>query len=203
MKKITLVALLVSSALFAGMNQNARSFSDFDVDGNGKITQSEFDNTQERNMLANKNAGYPMQNANNRPTFSMFDTNQDGSIDANEFSMKQQTNMQGNMSQKSNKVRGQGMKNNMNGANFAQKGMNQNAHSFSEFDVDGNGKVTQSEYENAQQRNISANKNAGKLMRNADNRPNFNMVDTNKDGYIDANELTIQQQKNMQKNRNF
>ena len=94
MKKITLAMLLVSGVLVAGMNQNMHSFSEFDVDGNGKVTQSEFENAQQKNMIANANAGKQMKNAGNAPTFSIIDTNKDGFIDVNEFQIQQQKNMQ-------------------------------------------------------------------------------------------------------------
>lgn len=94
MKKITLAMLLASGALVAGMNQNISSFSDFDADGNGKITQSEFENLQQAKMKANANAGNLMRNAGNVPTFDMVDANKDGVIDMNEFNKQQQKNMQ-------------------------------------------------------------------------------------------------------------
>jgi len=207
MKKITLVMLLVSGALVAGMNQNMSSFSDFDADGDGKVTQSEFENLQQSKMTANANAGKLMRNVGNAPTFDMVDTNKDGFVDMNEFSIQQQKNMQRQMSQRANNGNRQGMNQGMNqgmrGGNGPRQGMNRNMSSFSDFDVDGDGKVTQSEFENLQQSKMTANANAGKLMRNAGNVPTFDMVDTNKDGFVDMNEFSIQQQKNMQRNRKF
>lgn len=41
MKRLTLASLLVSSALMGEIGFNIPSFSDFDADKNGKITQSE------------------------------------------------------------------------------------------------------------------------------------------------------------------
>jgi len=93
MKKITLAILLTSGALVAGMNQNMSAFSDFDADGNGKITQSEFENLQQAKMTANANAGKMMKNAGTAPTFDMVDANKDGVVDMNEFNIQQQKNM--------------------------------------------------------------------------------------------------------------
>lgn len=94
MRKITLMMVLVSGALVAGMNQNMSTFSDFDADGNGKVTQSEFENLQQAKMTANANAGKLMKNAGNAPTFDMIDTNKDGFVDMNEFNIQRQKNMQ-------------------------------------------------------------------------------------------------------------
>jgi len=94
MKKFKFAILLVSGALVAGMNQNSHSFGEFDIDGNGRVTQSEFENTQQKNMIANANAGKQMRNAGSAPTFNMVDTNKDGYIDMQEFKVQLQKNMQ-------------------------------------------------------------------------------------------------------------
>jgi hypothetical protein len=85
MKRLTLVSLLISSALIAGMGYNMPSYSDFDTDNNGKITQAEFENAQQKRMTEQAEAGKMMRNAANAPTFKDADTNNDGSIDASEF----------------------------------------------------------------------------------------------------------------------
>jgi len=100
MKKIIFTMLLVSGALVAGMNQNRHSFGEFDIDGNGRVTKSEFESTQQKNMIANANAGKQMRNAGNAPTFDMVDTNKDGYIDMQEFKVQLQKNMQRHNRQK-------------------------------------------------------------------------------------------------------
>ncbi len=100
MKKIIFAMLLVSGALVAGMNQNNHSFGEFDADGNGRVTQNEFENAQQKNMIANANAGKQMRNAGNAPSFNMVDTNRDGYIDMGEFKAQLQKNMQRHSRQK-------------------------------------------------------------------------------------------------------
>lgn len=109
MKKVSLAILLVSGVLVAGMNQNFHSYSEFDTDGNGKVTKIEFENVQQKNMIANANAGKQMRNAGNAPTFEMVDTNKDGIVDIKEFQVQQQKNMQNNRKNR-NMNKGRGMK---------------------------------------------------------------------------------------------
>jgi hypothetical protein len=59
----------------------------------GKITQSEFENGQQKRMTQQAEAGKMMRNAANAPTFKDIDTNHDGVIDAAEFKTHQQSCM--------------------------------------------------------------------------------------------------------------
>lgn len=90
MKRLTLASLLISSALIAGMGYNMPSYSDFDTDNNGKVTQTEFENAQQARMTKQAEAGRMMRNAGNAPTFKDIDTNNDGLIDSSEFSKHKQ-----------------------------------------------------------------------------------------------------------------
>jgi len=105
MKTLLIVALIVTGALAVGQGNRMMSYSGFDTDGNGNITQEEFENTQQKRMTAQAQAGRMMRNAGNAPHFSDIDTNSDGNIDKKEFQThqaKQQTKNRGN------KSRGQG-----------------------------------------------------------------------------------------------
>ncbi|QOP42831.1 EF-hand domain-containing protein [Sulfurimonas sediminis] len=103
--KILAVAgiFLASVSLLAvgpGRGMNQSSFTTFDVNGDGVITQQEFMDVRAEKQAARSAQGYPMRNAANAPTFESIDTNGDGKITQTEFSNFRATRMRG---------RGQGM----------------------------------------------------------------------------------------------
>ena len=92
MKAFLVVTLLVTGALAMGQGNNMPSYSDFDSDGNGKITQKEFKYTQQKRQQIQSKSGKLMRNANNATSFSSIDTNDDGIIDKEEFTSHQSNN---------------------------------------------------------------------------------------------------------------
>lgn len=89
MKTFIIASLLLSTALFAGMGRNMPSFSEFDTNGDGKVTQQEFESTQQKRMSQKAEMGKMMRNAGNAPAFKDIDTDNNGMIDAQEFKMHQ------------------------------------------------------------------------------------------------------------------
>ncbi|MFT5835735.1 MAG: Tfp pilus assembly protein PilV [Sulfurimonas sp.] len=85
MKSLLIVTLMVTGALAVSM----LSYSNFDSDGNSKITQKEFNLAQQKRMQAQANSGKMMRNANNAPQFSDIDTNNDANIDKQELQTHQ------------------------------------------------------------------------------------------------------------------
>ena len=105
MKALLIVALIVTGALAVGQGRNMQSYSDLDSDGNGKVTQKEFESMQQARMTAQAEAGRMMRNAGNAPQFSDIDTNGDGNLDKAEFQAHQAKQQARN---RGNKSRGQG-----------------------------------------------------------------------------------------------
>lgn len=89
MKLLIAVGLLVSGVLLAGQENMVPSFSDFDTNRDGKVTQEEFESTQQKRMAEKAEAGRMLRNAGNAPAFQEIDTNGDGSFDSIEFSAHQ------------------------------------------------------------------------------------------------------------------
>ncbi len=109
MKRFTIASLLIGSSLMAAMGANMPSFNDFDTNKDGKITQQEFESTQQARMQQKAESGKMMKNAANAPAFSDIDTNGDGAISKDEFANHQKNNMMNKRSQM-----GQGMRQGQN-----------------------------------------------------------------------------------------
>ena len=189
MKRISLAAaLLLGGTLFAAQGMMS-SFNDFDANGDGVITQAEFENTQQARMTKQAESGKMMRNAANAPAFGDIDANADGNIDATEFRNHQMNRMQ-------QRPAGQGMSNAQN--TVQNKVQGRMMSSFNDFDANGDGAITQTEYENAQQARMAKQAESGKMMRNAANAPAFGDIDANGDGTIDATEFRNHQMNRMQ-----
>lgn len=89
MKTLMIASLLLSSVLMAGMGRNMPSFSEFDTNGDGKITQTEFESTQQKRMSQKAEMGKMMRNAGNASAFKDIDTDNNGQIDKKEFDSHQ------------------------------------------------------------------------------------------------------------------
>lgn len=92
MKRISITALLLGGVLFAAPGLMP-SFDDFDTNGDGKITQTEFENTQQARMTKQAKSGKMMRNAANAPSFGDIDTDDNGAIDATELKNHQMAHM--------------------------------------------------------------------------------------------------------------
>jgi len=93
MKRFALTAILLGSTLFAAQGMMS-SFNDFDANGDGKITQKEFEKTQQARQQKQAESGKMMKNVGNAPTFGDIDANNDGVIDPTEFRNHQMNRMQ-------------------------------------------------------------------------------------------------------------
>ncbi len=111
MKTLWITALIVTGALAVGQGNMMPSFSDFDTDGNGQVTKSEFENTRQQRMEKQAELGKMMRNAGKAPSFESIDTNNDGVIGSEEFSAHQSSIRKGGGQ---GMGRGQGMGQGMN-----------------------------------------------------------------------------------------
>ena len=89
MKHVWIMTLLISSALAAGQGRDMPSFSFFDANSDGKITESELNDGREKRQAQKKSEGKMLRNAQSAPSFSEIDTNGDGYISKEEFEAHQ------------------------------------------------------------------------------------------------------------------
>ena len=80
------------------------------------------------------------------------------------------------------------------------KGM-QDRPTFTTFDLNNDGKITQTEFYDAQAKHMTQKANEGKMMKNAGNAPTFESIDTDKDGIVTHTEFNTHQISQMQKMR--
>ena len=64
-------------------------FTDFDADGSGDISETEWTEGQTKRMKERAEEGRMMKNAANAPSFADIDTNKDGKITPDEFQQHQ------------------------------------------------------------------------------------------------------------------
>jgi hypothetical protein len=72
-----------------GRGMGMPSFSEFDLDGDGTLTEDEFNKAHSQRMQQRAEQGYPMRNAPNAPGFETFDRDGDGRVNAAEFAEAQ------------------------------------------------------------------------------------------------------------------
>ncbi|EGV18083.1 EF-hand domain-containing protein [Thiocapsa marina] len=164
------------------------TFSAFDLDGDGIVTEQEFDTAQSQRMAERAAQGAPIRGAANAPAFSDFDMNGDGRMTTEEFATVQQSRMQGRP--------GRGM--GPGGGMGPGAGMGRNMPAFAEFDLNGDGALTEQEFYEARATRIVERSQQGYPMRNLANAPSFEVIDLNGDGQITPDEFSAGQAQHRQ-----
>lgn len=130
---ITMIVAVAMLPLVARADSSQRhsppTFSDFDQNGDGQISEDEFMATRSARMKAMAEAGKPMKGAATAPSFSDLDTDGDGFLNEAELTAGQQAHMKMMHGQH----QGQGK----------HKGM---MPSFADLDLDGDGCINAEEF---------------------------------------------------------
>jgi Ca2+-binding EF-hand superfamily protein len=74
-----------------------------------------------------------------------------------------------------------------------------NLPTFEQYDLNNDGKITQSELEEARAKRMSQKSQEGKMLRNAGNAPAFSTMDKNNDGILNQEEFRLHQTEQMNK----
>ncbi|MBN4063505.1 hypothetical protein JYT79_01855 [Cardiobacterium sp. AH-315-I02] len=158
-------------------------FSIYDKDGDGLISEKEFIEIRAERMSKRAAEGRPMRGAASAPSFPEFDTNKDGKLTSDELAAGQKVQMEKRRSMGMGQGRGMGK----------GMGMGKNMPAFSEYDLDGDGKILEKEFNEARSKRISERAQQGYQMRNLGNAPSFADIDINGNGQISTEEFTEHQ----------
>ena len=84
------VGVVMSAPLSAqdgqkGMGKNMPTFADFDLNDDGAITETEFNEARAARIAKRAQEGRQMKNLANAPSFDDIDTDDDGSVSPDEF----------------------------------------------------------------------------------------------------------------------
>jgi hypothetical protein len=72
-----------------GMGRNMPAFSEYDLNGDGKITEKEFNEARSKRISERAQQGYQMRNLGSAPSFADIDANRNGEISVEEFAAHQ------------------------------------------------------------------------------------------------------------------
>ena len=176
---IVLAGCIVISGAHAkeGSSHGPVPFAVFDMDENGFISEAEFYSVREQRMAAKASEGKKMRCAKFAPAFAELDTNGDGKLSPEELIAGQKAHM-GKC-----KEMGQGH----------GKGMKGNMPQFSDFDLDGDGVIVETEFNEGHAKKMSEMAASGHQMKHAGDAPGFAGIDTNDDGEISEQEFSDHQ----------
>ncbi|TJY59910.1 EF-hand domain-containing protein [Sinimarinibacterium sp. CAU 1509] len=128
------------------------AFADYDVNGDGAISEQEFNEARAKRMAARAEEGRPMRGMANAPSFADFDANGDGKLSPEELTKGQQAQMQKRpgMTPGMGSGQGMGMKGGQ-GQGMMQSDDCPRPPKFEDLDTDGNGCISPDEFKAHQQ----------------------------------------------------
>lgn len=152
-------------------------FAEFDKDGNGSISESEFNAAREQRRAAQAETGRPMRGMGNAAGFADYDADGDGAISTTEFreTRKRMMEQRGGMGMRPGARQGR------------------QRPDFTEYDLDGNGAISEQEFNQARGQRIRDRAQQGYQMRNLGKAPAFADIDSNGDGTISEEEFAQHQ----------
>jgi len=194
MKKLTYVSSLIAFTIVilpirahstAIPERGPIPFSAYDKDGDGLISENEFNEVRAERMSKRSAKNRPRRGMGvaNARFFAEFDTDKNGTLTPDELSEGQTIQM--------DKRRSSGMGQNPN----INKGMarGRNMPNFSEFDLNGDGEILEKEFNKARNKRVLERSKQGYRLHYLGSAAVFAELDVNGDGKISAEEFTTHQ----------
>jgi Ca2+-binding EF-hand superfamily protein len=181
---VLLGGLVPAAAVAEDMPQRGpMSYAVLDRDGNGFVTEEEFLAMRQERLEARMAKIRARCEASSARMFSWLDTDDDGLLSPAELEAWQSARMerQRRTGMGYGPNRGRGM------------GMMRNRPTFTVFDINADGVITEEEFYTARNNRIKARMEQGYRMRNLPNAPTFADLDTDGDGEISAEEFAAHQ----------
>lgn len=177
-----------------GCSHGPAPFADFDKDGSGFISEEEFNTARAERMAAKAAEGKQMRGAANAPAFADIDTDGDGQISQDELNVAHKAHMEKNRAMHKGEGSGHG-KGGKGGCCEACSGKGMKGHmpTFADFDLDGDGKIVEKEFNEGHAKRMSEMAAEGHQMKHAGETPGFAGIDTNDDGEISEEEFASHQ----------
>lgn len=150
-------------------------FSSIDANGDKVITPQEFVEAHNMRKRLRTEANMPMGNMDMVPGFNFFDANGDNSLTEEELT--QGRNTWRNQNRNQNMGMGMGM------------GQGRDMPDFSDYDGNGDGLLKKEEFELARAKRMQERAEQGYRLRNADQAPTFESIDSDNNGEVNQQEF--------------
>lgn len=170
-------------------------FDVYDKDGNSLVSEDEFNQARAARMSAKVAAGKQLRGAANAPSFTSFDTNKDGQLSRQELISGQKAQQEKRRGKGMGQGRGMGKGQGMGqGKGMGMnKRMGRNMPAFSDYDLNGDGKLLEAEFDEARSQRISKRAQQGYQMKNIGKAPGFSDIDADGNGEISSKEFAAHQ----------
>ncbi len=143
-------------------------FATYDKDGDGLVSEGEFNLVRGQRMATRATEGRPMRGAATAPPFAAFDTDGDGQLTADKLPAGQRMQM----------WKRPGMSMGMS-AGQQGRGMSRGMPVFPDYDLNGDGSIGEGEFARARGKRMAERVQQGYRLKNAGNMPAFADIDAN------------------------
>jgi Ca2+-binding EF-hand superfamily protein len=181
--------LAINTQAGQGSQGGPPPFSDFDLDADGFVSEEEFNTVRGQHMAAKAAEGKQMKGAATAPAFADIDKDGDGQLNPEELSAAQRAHM----AERHGKGNGHGHGKGQGSGCGKGEGMKQNMPAFSDFDLDGNGVIVETEFNEGHAKKMSEMAAAGHQMKHAKDAPGFKGIDSDDNGEISKDEFSVHQ----------